>query len=392
MIKRVLFVLSLFVCSATFAQGVDPLHNISGTAGSAGTASPWVRSGSGAWSFLHAFDAHVTYVSETGPEEQRDEIFSTNWFAAGAQRTFGERGFVLLRGRMSLEPYTVSDDGYPQMLQYAGEPEGPLVDHMRAHDLFGEAAVDLGWRPTQSTMLHLYGALVGDPALGPPPAHLRSSGVDFAEAPFGYDIEESFNDSTKVVTAGFATSLVTIEASVFHDAFTTGKHTELDNGDIDSKSARLTITPGSNLAIQVSRGELGEEATNQRTITSASLTYGSNALAFTALWTQREVEDGDAMTAYGGEIAFRGTRNTVMGRAEWVDRPAGFPELPTPVTGERESSTHFAVGYIFDFVRAPSFKTGAGVNIDYHTQSHDLPERYGHKPQSIYAFVRIRTR
>jgi hypothetical protein len=30
------------------------------------------------------------------------------------------------------------------------------------------------------------------------------------------------------------------------------------------------------------------------------------------------------------------------------------------------------------------------VNIDYHTQSHDIEFAYGHKPQSIYAFLRFR--
>ena len=76
-------------------------------------------------------------------------------------------------------------------------------------------------------------------------------------------------------------------------------------------------------------------------------------------------------------------------RAEWVDRPSGFPDLaPTATT---EQTTHFALGYIFDFIASPRFRAGAGVNIDYHTQSHELPDRYGHKPQAIYAFVRIRS-
>jgi len=34
---------------------------------------------------------------------------------------------------------------------------------------------------------------------------------------------------------------------------------------------------------------------------------------------------------------------------------------------------------------------GLGANVDYQTQYRDLPERYGHKPQTLYAFVRFRT-
>lgn len=393
MIARAVLILALLSTSA-FAQGLDPLRNVSGTTSSPGGESLWVRSepSAGGWTFFHGLDAHVTYVSETGPEEQRNEIFSTNWFGAGLHKNLGSRGFLLVRGRVSLEPYTLpEDDGYPQILQYVSpEAGGPGTDRMRAQDLFGEAAVHVGWRPTQSSLVHLYGALVGDPALGTAPAALRSTGVDFAEAPYSYDIQETFHDSTSVVTAGFATRWISIEGSVFHDAVTTGDHTEIDSGDIDSRSARVTLTPSPNLAIQVSRGELGEDLA-QRDVTTGSLTYGNPSFAATALWTRREYADEvrPSETAYGFELALRGSRNTFMGRAEWVDRPLGFPENPD--VRFTEQTTHFAVGYIFDFITSNKYRAGAGVNIDYHTQSHELEDRYGHKPQSIYAFVRFRT-
>ena len=115
--------------------------------------------------------------------------------------------------------------------------------------------MQFGFRPTNASLISIYGALVGQPALGPAPAQLRPSGVDFAEAPFGYDIQETTHDSTSVLTAGFATRFFTIEASTFHDGATTGDHTELDtDGDMDSQSARLTLTPTPSLAIQISRG------------------------------------------------------------------------------------------------------------------------------------------
>jgi spore coat protein U-like protein len=387
MTKRLL-VLFLLTATPALAQ-VDPLRNVSGTTPNPGPA-PWVTTGGGGWTFFHGFNAHLTCVSETGPEEQRNEAFSTNWFVAGAQRTLGSRGFVLVRGRASLEPFTIpDDDGYPQMLQYVSpESGGVLVDRMRAQDLIGEAALDAGFRFGASALIHVYAAVVGDPALGTAPFALRASGSDFAEAPFAYDVQEPFHDATSVVTLGFASRILTLEGSVFHEAVTFGDHTEIDNGDIDSSSARLTITPTPNLAIQVSRGTLGEDAA-ERKVSTASIAYGSENAAATALWTRREREGLPTETAYGFELALRGTRNTAIARAEWVDRPAGFPD--TLSTTATEQTTHFAVGYIFDFIATPTFRAGAGVNIDYHTQSHELPDRYGHKPQSIYAFIRIRS-
>jgi hypothetical protein len=386
--------LALLLATSALGQSLDPLRNVSGTTANPGGESLWVRSEptAGGWTFFHGLDVHVTYVSETGPEDQRNEVFSTNWFGAGVHRSLGNRGFILARGRVSLEPYTVTEDeGYPQILQYVSpEAGGPVIDRMRPQDLFGELAVHAGWRPTQSTLLHVYGALVGDPALGMAPSQLRSSGLEFAEAPFSYDIQETTHDSTKVVTAGFSSRWASIEGSVFHDAVTQADHTEIPDGDIDSKSMRLTLTPTPNVSIQVSRGNLGEDAA-EREVTSGSIGYDTPTVGVTAMWTRRGYTNDlrPDETAYGFELALRGTRNTFFGRAEWVDRPDGFPEAPNVLVTEQ--TTHFAVGYIFDFIAGNRYRAGAGVNIDYHTQSHDLPERYGHKPQAIYAFARFRT-
>lgn len=386
--RRLAIALSLFVSAAAFAQPVDLTLNVSGTAANPGGASPWIRHGSDGWALFHGFVAHVTHANEVGPDEARSATFSTNWLGLGAARDFG-RFVILARGRVSLEPYTIQDDTYPQTLQYvSAEGGGPLVDQMRPHDLFGEAAVQIGFRPTDNTMLHVYGALVGDPALGPPPAELRASGMEFPEAPLSYDIAETWHDSVNVMTAGFTTRWFKVEGSLFQDAVTTGDHTELPDGGSDATSARLTLTPSPNVALQVSRGTLGEDA-NERRITSASLSYGTQSAAMTAQWTRRERDDTPAETAYGIELALRSSRNTLMGRAEWVDRPEGFPDVIDATTFEQ--TTHYSVGYIFDVLAAQSYRVGAGVNIDYHTQSHDLPERYGHKPQTVYAFVRIRT-
>lgn len=382
----------MFIAAGSFAQGIDPLRNVSGTTSNVGEVQPWVTSAAGGWTFFHGLTAHVTHVSESGPEDARREVFSTNWIAAGLHRDFGGRGFALVRGRVSLEPYTMPDgDGYPQLLQYVPAAEGgPLVDRMRPHDLIGEAALHVGWRPTASSLLHLYAAAVGDPALGTAPFALRSSGADLPEAPFSYEIQETFHDSTSVITAGFATRWISLDASVFHDAVTFGDHTEIDDGDIDSRSYRLTVNPTRNMAVQVSRGTLGEDTAREREITTASISFGSDNVAVTALWTRRAREaSAEESTAYGFELALRGDRHTFTGRAEWVDRPLGFPAAVNSLA--LEQTTHFAVGYIFDLISTPRLRAGAGVTADYHTQSHELPHQYGHKPQAVYAFVRVRS-
>lgn len=399
--KRVVFFCLLFA-SPLVAQVPDDLllRNVSGTAANPGGAMPHAVFGDPrGWSFFTSANVHVTYASETGPEEPRNEVFSTNWLTAGVQGRVGERLMLLARGRVSLEPYTMPDDSYPQILQWVPSDGGPLVDAMRPMDLVQEAAVQLAFRTTEASYLGVYAGLVGNPALGPVPFTVRESARDFAEAPFSYEVQEAHLQATNVVTAGFSSRWITLEGSVFHEALDTGDYTGIDSGDIDSRSARVTLTPTRNLAIQVSRGELGEEETifgnQQREITSASMSWGTSGVAFTGMWTRRQRNIGEPYVAFGGELALRGARNTVMVRAESVDRPHNFPifGIPDlPRIDERQRTSHFAVGYIYDFISFSRFRTGVGVNIDYHTNTHHLEDRYGHKPQTIYTFVRLRTR
>lgn len=384
--------ITVLLATPLFAQTSDEisfqrtflLRNISGTSFNPGPAPyhPHIIT-RGTWTTFWGGALFATYSSETGPVKQRNEVFSTNWITAGAQHALGSRGLILFRGSASLEPYTIKELGYPQLLQWVSpENGGPLLDSMRAHDALGEAAVDLAYRTTTSSFVHLYAAPVGDPALGAVPYAQRSSSEEFAEAPFSYDVQETTHDSGRVITAGFGSRIVTVEGSAFHDAVSHGRHTTIDNGSIDSRSARLVITPMSNLLLQVSRGELGDA---KRKISSLSATWGTQRGAMSAIWTERETPDGEKLRSGSVEGTLRVERSTLSARVEAVDRPIGFLG-----NANIKRTAHFNLGYIFDFMTG-SYRTGAGVNIDYHTQTHDLGHRYGHKPQTVYLFLRVRT-
>jgi len=315
----------------------------------------------------------ATSVNQTGPRTPENKFFSTNWLLAGAERDLGGGRSVLFRGRFSLEPLTIPRQGYPQLLQYVSpESGGPLIDHQRAHDLIEEVAVGLEWHPIQ-----LYVAPVGEPPLGPEPYAQRASSLDFAEAPFAYDLQESFHVATRVVAAAFTTNTVDIEGGVFHNAISTGRHTTINDGNIDSWSARLTIAPRSRISAQISTARLGNE---KREVTSASVSYNGASVAASAIATRR-----DHLGAYGIESTLRGGRNTLMVRLESVDRPAGVFNF------NLHRTTHFTLGYIFDILRKPAYRLGLGANVDYHSGNPELQPVYGHKPQSVYTFVRVRT-
>jgi hypothetical protein len=314
------------------------------------------------WHRFFEAAAFGTYVTETGPNRPQNRGFSTNWMIVGAERDIGSRGAILGRARLTLEPLTIPKEGYPQLLQYVSpESGGPLFDHMRGHDLVEEVALGVEWRPLQ-----LYLAPIGEPPLGPEPFAQRPSSIDFGEAPFAYDIQESFHLATRVGSIGFTSRVADIEYGVFHAAQSKGDHTTIDDGRIDSWSARLTIAPQSKLSAQISAGRLGD---GKRQVSSASVSYNGSLFASSAIWTKRE-----ELTAYSIETNLHLARSTLMARGENV-----------------RSRTHVTVGYIFDVLRLRGSRTGIGINIDYHSSTRALEATYGHKPQSVYTFVRWRT-
>jgi hypothetical protein len=368
----------LFFPVAALAQSSDDitfqrtflLRNASGTAANPGPVPHHPHLfGSGVWSAYVEGAAFLTSVSETGPAVQQHDTFSTNWLAAAAQRSVGSRGLVLFRVRGSLEPVTIRSGGYPQLFQrISPDAGGPLVDAMRPQDLIGEAALHLAYRTTSTSFAHLYLAPVGDPAVGALPYAVRASSEEFAEGPFAYDVQERVHSATRVVTGGFATSVIGIEGGVFHHSITTGRHDSIDDGNADSWGARVTVNPTRNVSLQASHGSLGDAKTR---VNSASLSYGAEAGALSAIWT--EIGASRTMTLEG---VLRVSRSSLMVRAENL---------------KVEDRTHVTFGYILDLAYRGGYRAGVGVNVDYHTKTRALTPVYGHKPQSIYLFARVRT-
>jgi hypothetical protein len=330
------------------------------------------------WSSFGRGAIFGTYVTQTGPREPQRRLFSTNWFEGGVRRALGNDASIELRGRGSIEPVTIPREGYPQLLQYVSAASGgPLLDHMRPQDFVQELALRAKWR-----FLRLDLAPVGDPPLGTTPFEQRASSLDFAEAPFAYDIQESFHLATRMAGLAVDTKPFAIEGAVFHASVTGGRHTAIDDGKVDSWSGRVTLRPVAHLSIQASRGSLGDA---KRNVTTGSITYEGSIVAASAIWTRRDVDVSTTLVAYGAELAVRAAHNVFSLRVEEVDRPAGiiYPTL--------RRTNHFTVSDVVDVLHTRGLRAGVGINIDYQTQTHELQGTYGHKPQSIYTFVRVRT-
>jgi hypothetical protein len=149
-----------------------------------------------------------------------------------------------------------------------------------------------------------------------------------------------------------------------------------DGGAIDSWSGRVTFRPAPHWSIDASHGSLGDA---KQKVDSGSLSYEGQHVVTSAIWTRRA-----SQTAYSLELVLRGGRNAFMARAESTERPAGT------IYVEARRASNLTIGDVVDLYRRGRLRAGLGVNVDYQSSTGELKAKYGHKPQSIYTFARVR--
>ena len=116
-----------------------------------------------------------------------------------------------------------------------------LVDLQHPHDFFAQIAGS--WEKALSPELRLrfYGAVVGEPAMGPPAYVHRRSAMENPTTPLSHHNQDSTHISYDVLTLGLASSTVTLEGSAFHGAEPDENRWNIQAGAIDSYSGRLTV-------------------------------------------------------------------------------------------------------------------------------------------------------
>ena len=129
----------------------------------------------GSWNLMLMGQAFLVDTQQSGPRGG-DKFYSSNWGMAAAQHSLGS-GSVMVQSMLSLDPATVTNRSYPLLFQTGETAYGkPLTDAQHPHDFFMGLGVNYARPLGESTMLHLYYAPVGDPALGPVAFPHRASG------------------------------------------------------------------------------------------------------------------------------------------------------------------------------------------------------------------------
>lgn len=352
---------------------------------------PMIAAKTGSWNWMFMGQAYVTDTQQSGPRGG-DKFYSPNWFMASAGHSLG-KGAVSIQLMGSLDPLTVTDRRYPLLFQTGETAFGkPIVDGQHPHDLIMGLGIQYARPIAKKTMLQLYFAPVGDPALGPVAFPHRASAAELPQATLGHHWQDSTHIASDVVTAAISRGIFRLEASGFHGREPNENRWNIDQGAVDSWSSRFSISPTKNWMGQVSMGrlknsEVSEEGDVVRA--TASLHYsrplGSLAWSSSLIWGRNhKTHDGSNTNSFTLEsVAPVSRKNFVTGRFELVDKD----ELDLPGIHRIAAYTG---GYTRDIRSFGVVQTGLGANLTAYTIPEALKPLYGNHPWAISVYARFR--
>ncbi len=396
--------MSMQMTGASLAEQVQN-HDTSGTSVEPdSTPTPMLMTTKGAWTLMFHGVAFLSDIQQTGPRGH-DKLFSVNWFMPMAQRRLG-RGTLTLRTMLSLEPATVTGRYFPLLFQQGETAYGrPLVDGQHPHNFFMEVAALYDARLGENTLVSFYAAPVGDPAMGPTAYPHRASAIEDPLATLGHHLQDSTHISYDVLTAGLTYKAARIEFSGFHGREPGENRWDIDAGNIDSWSTRLTVNPAPDWSGQCSIGRLksSEQLNPSEDVLrmTASLMYNrpfaDGNWASSLIWGRNlTLPQHEVYNSYLAESTLRfRQRNLVWGRVENVDRTTellldGNPEPPGFEERFLARVQAYTLGYDRDIHVIPHLSVAPGGQVTWYGVPASLQAIYGARPVGIVVFLRLR--
>ena len=340
----------------------------------------------GDWMLMAHGNAFLQYLHEGG-DRGSDQAGSINWFMLMGRRAVGD-GHLSLRGMMSLEPWTIAGCGYPDLLASGELCNGQAIhDRQHPHDLFMELSATYDRPLAGDLRLQLYGAPVGEPALGPTAFSHRVSAMPNPLAPITHHWFDSTHISFGVITGGVYGKQWKAEASVFNGREPDEDRTNFDFAALDSWSGRLWFLPTDEWALQVSAGHLveaeahpdGEPRTDVNRVTASATFHRvlrpSSIWASTFGWGRNQEPGGDATNAFLAETNVTlDERDAWYGRLELSQKTGHDLSIDSPDTftvGRLEG------GYTRFFGSWNGLKPGAGAALSAGIVPDSLKPFYG---------------
>lgn len=348
----------------------------------------------GAWSIgMHGFANAI--VDHQGGRRGGDKNFSNSMFMAVGERVLGP-GALQLRSMLSLDP-AMGPAGYPLLFQTGETANGVthLIDRQHPHDFFMELGARYRQPWGEDRSWFVYAALPGEPALGPPAFMHRASGVRIPEAPLTHHWLDSTHITMGVVTAGAQVGAWSLEASAFNGREPDQHRWNIETGQLDSWSGRVSWSPSPGWSLQASYGDIRDPEVTERGVhnrrTTVSAIYEGRLLgrpwATTLAWGRNDRSRERTRTRYklpGWLIESTlepAEDHAVFMRAERITHD----DAAIPLTFRKLS-----VGYIYDFVRTGPVRWGIGGLGSWLRPAEVTRFFYGDHPIGYMVFVQAR--
>ncbi|MBX7221083.1 MAG: hypothetical protein K1Y36_14135 [Blastocatellia bacterium] len=363
----------------------------------------------GGWHVMYHYEAKLGLNHQGGPRGVT-KFESQNWFMPMAMRQIG-RGTLTLRGMFSLEPFTFSGAGSPQLFQTGEVYRGKsIVDAQHPHDVMMELAALYEVPVRESGSVFAYVGWPGEPALGPVAFMHRASAAENPAAPLSHHLQDSTHISQGVLTLGASFRGFRLEGSVFNGKEPDEKRKDIEVGAWNSRSVRVSYAPNQNWVAQVSYGLLKNperlHAGDTRRIT-ASVQYNRplprGNWASTVVWGRNREEhrtSGEVfrLNSYLVESTLNFLdRNYVYTRLELVDKKDLLRPEEAHQLGYGQTVHHpqfriggYTLGYSREIRNTAKYSLAVGGDLTWYSKPGVLDSLYGQNPVSSKFFFRIR--
>lgn len=355
------------------------------------------------WMFMIHGNIFLRYNMQDVTEEgsRGDAQFDVpNMIMFMGQRRVGAKGLFHFSTMVSFDNLVTGGRGYPLLFQSGETHEGkPLVDRQHPHDLFSELSVSYSHAFTKDLDAFVYLGYPGEPALGPVTFMHRPSGWDNPDAPLSHHWIDATHITFGVATLGVRYKQFKLEGSSFTGREPDENRYNFDKPRFDSRSVRLSFSPGKHWALQASHAFIkSPETLHDHDVyrSTASATYArrfGNGLLFnaTGLWGVNKVKGHDGEHAALLEASFRKNRVVGYTRYEWVQKSVEELSLDEDIFGHDHIFPIHALtlGGAYDLLRMKPVRTSIGAQATLYRKPSSLDALYGQNPFSAEVYLRI---
>ena len=359
----------------------------------------------GSWNPMIMGQGFLVDTQQSGPRGG-DKFYAPNWFMGSAEHKLGGGSFMF-QSMLSLDPATITHERYPLLFQTGETAYGvPLVDAQHPHDFVMSIGMHYAHPLGEDTMIQLYYAPVGDPALGPVAFPHRASASELPQATLGHHWQDSTHIADNVATIALKHKWLRLEASGFYGTEPDENRWNFDWGPMNSYSGRLSVLPSKNWMAQVSAGRITKperQAEGDVVRITASLHYtrpmaDGSAWSTSLIWGRNhDIASQYNLNSYLLESVYPLTKkNFLTGRIELVDKDELFANDPAiehqleRTAGSTFRIQAYTVGYTRDIGTFKNVEAGLGANVTAYAIPSAIEPFYGDHPHGANIYLRLR--